>query len=60
MTVSTMFGTGKKYTIWHFVFSKSPENKFARQCEAVNVMNIVYFYENFFRFTKNFLPLLIM
>ena len=50
MAVSTMFGTEKKYTIWHFGLSRSPGSKFARQCEAVNLMNIVYFYKIFFSF----------
>ena len=58
--LSALSGTGKKYAIWHFGFSRSPGNKFASMREAVNVMNIVYFYEIFFRFTKNFLPLLII
>ena len=31
MAVSTMFGTAKKFTIWHFGFSRSPGNRFARQ-----------------------------
>ena len=54
MAVCTMFGTGKKYAIWHFGFSRSPGNKYASMREAVNVMNILYFYEIFFRFTKKF------
>ena len=63
MAVSTMAGTAKKkkkaHGIWHFGLSRSTGNKFARQfCEVVNVMNFVYFYKNFFRFTKKFLPLL--
>ena len=60
MAVCTMFGTRKKYAIWHFGFSRSPGNKYASMREAVNLMNIVHFYEIFFRFTKKFLPLLIM
>ena len=50
----------KKYAVWHFGLSRSPRNKYASMREAVNVMNILYFYEIFFRFTKKFLPLLIM
>ena len=29
MAVSTMFDTGKKYTVWHYGLSRSPGNKFA-------------------------------
>ena len=40
----------KKYAIWHFGFSRSAGNKYASMHEAVNVMNILYFYEIFFSF----------
>ena len=55
MAVSTMVGTAKKkYTVWHLVFLRSQEIIF----KAVNVIYLVYFNENFFRFMKKFLPLL--
>ena len=41
-------------------FQKSKKYVCEAICEAVNVMNTVYFYENFFCFTKKILPLFIM
>ena len=41
-------------------FQKSKKYVCEAICEAVNVMNTVYFYENFFGFTKKILPLFIM
>ena len=57
MGVSTMFGTGKKQF----------GNRVSLEVQEINFLgplkenvNIVYFYENFFHFTKKFLPLLTM
>ena len=40
------------------VFLEAQEKNWEAIWDAANVMNIVYFHDNFFRFTKKFLPLL--
>ena len=48
--------TGEKITICDFGLSRSLGNQFSRHFESI--INIEYFYVNFFRFTKKFPPLL--
>ena len=51
----------KNYAIWHFGLSRSLRKKnWQPICEAVNAINIEYFYDNFFHFKRKFLPLLIL
>ena len=59
MTVFTIFGNGKKIIRYGIlVFLEAQEIICQTIFEAVNVINIVYFYENFLRLIKKFFPLL--
>ena len=57
LVVSTVVCTEKKIKFGILVFLEAQEMNF-RGTRKVNIMTIVYFYVNFFRFTKKFLPLL--
>ena len=59
MAVSTMVGTAKKTMQFGiFVFVAVQEKIDEAISKVVNVIEILYFYENFFRFRKKFLPIL--
>ena len=59
MAVSTMVGTAKKTMQFAiFVFVEIHETNWEVICKVVIVTKILHFYENFFRFTKKFLPIL--
>ena len=61
MAASTMVGTAKKnYAIWYCCLCSSLRKKQIDGAisKVVNVLEILYFYGNFFRFTKNFLLIL--
>ena len=59
MTVSTMVGTARKTMQFGiFVFVEVQETNGGGKLQVVNVREILYFYENFFRSTKKFLPIL--
>ena len=56
MAVSTMFGNGKKIIRFNIlVFLEAQEIICKAIVEAVNVMNIVYFYKNLFTFNEKVL-----
>ena len=60
MTVSTMVDTAKKnYAVWYCCLCSSLRKKQIDESvsKVANVMKFLYFYENFFRFTKKFLPI---
>ena len=58
MAVSAIVGTAKKIMQFGiFVFVEAQEINLRGYCKVVNVIRIIYFYKNFFRFTKKFLPL---
>ena len=63
MAVSTMVGTAKKKTknkqnmqFGIFVFVEVQETNWRAICKVVNVMEVLYFYENFFVLRKSSFP----
>ena len=65
MAVSTMVGTAKNKTktknkrtmqFGIFVFVKVQETNWRAICKVVNVMGVLYFYENFFVLRKSSFP----
>ena len=60
MAVSTMVDTAKKTAIWYCCLCSSLRKKQIDEAisKIVNVMEVLYFYEKFFRLTKKFLPIL--
>ena len=53
MAVSTMFDTGRKYIVWHYmVFLKAQEINLQGICKAANVRNIAYFIRTFLFYEK--------